>query len=171
MDVKSIEILKQINENKKEHFFTKTDNRGNTICVVNKTADSANEEELQYIMDVCRIPSSYVNFLSIYNGAKLFDYDGIDGLQLLSSKEILPYTQYAKNTFGEEWDDKIIIFAKMIGEDNYLGFKMPDNDSDNYVILDCYFEECPEDWRIIETSFDDFLSKYLLSNGKKYWIE
>ncbi|MCM1327415.1 MAG: SMI1/KNR4 family protein [Bacteroidales bacterium] len=168
--MKSIEILNKINKNKKEHIFTKTDNMGNTISVVNKVAESANEEELQYVTNVCQIPSSYVKFLSIYNGARLFDYDGIDGLQLLSSKAILHYTQYAKNTFEEEWDDEIIIFAKIIGEDNYLGFKTLDKDNENYVVLDCCFEVCPKEWRIIETSFDEFLSKYLLSNGDKFWV-
>jgi len=168
--MKSIEILNKINENKRENILTKTDSMGNIISVVNKMAESANEEELRYITTVYQIPSSYIKFLSIYNGAKLFDYDEIDGLQLLSGKEILQYTQYAKNTFEEEWEDKIIIFAKIIGEDNYLGFKILDKDNENYVILDCYFEEAPEDWSIIEGSFDEFLSKYLLSNGKKFWI-
>lgn len=165
----SIEILNKMNENKKEYIFTKADSIGNIIIVTNTMAESASEEEIQNIISKCRVPDSYVEFLSVCNGAKLFDYEGIDGLQLLSTREVLKYTQYAQNTFEEEWDEKIIIFAKIIGEDNYLGFKMMEDNQ--YIILDCYFEERPADWRIIEGSFDDFLSKYLLSNGSKFWIE
>ena len=165
----SIEILIKINDNKKEHIFTKTDSMGNIITVTNTMAGSASEEEMQYIISKCRVPDSYMEFLSVCNGAKLFDYEGIDGLQLLSTREVLKYTKYAQNTFEEEWDEKIIIFAKVIGEDNYLGFKMMDDNQ--YIILDGYFEESPADWKIIEGSFDDFLSKYLLSNGSKFWIE
>jgi len=167
----SIEMLAKMNENKKEHMFSKTDSNGNSITVVNKTEEAASEEEIQQVLNLCQIPDSYVEFLAVCNGAKLFDYEGIDGLQLLGTKEVLKYTQYAKNTFEEEWDESIIIFAKIIGEDNYLGFKMRDSNRNQYVILDCYFEECPEDWSIIDGSFDDFLTKYLLTNGSKFWIE
>ncbi len=168
--MKAIEILIKMNENKKEHIFSKTDSIGNTITVVNKTEKSASKVEIEQMMSEYPVPECYVEFLVAYNGAKLFDYEGIDGLQLLGTKEVVKYTQYAKNTYEEEWDESIIIFAKIIGEDNYLGFKMGYNDNSQYVILDCYFEECPEDWRIIESSFDDFLSKYLCSNGNKFWI-
>ena len=167
----SIEILAKMNENKKEHIFSKTDSIGNIITVVNKTEEAASKAEIQQLINLGQIPDSYVEFLTVYNGAKLFDYEGIDGLQLLGTKEILQYTQYAKNTFEEEWDESIIIFAKIIGEDNYLGFKMRDSDRNKYVILDCYFEECPKEWRVIDISFDDFLSKYLLINGCKFWVK
>lgn len=160
-----------MNENEKEHIFTKKDSIGNMITVVNKTEKAAREEEIEELINGCWIPDCYMEFLAICNGAKLFDYEGIDGLQLLSTREILEYTQYAKNTFEEEWDERITIFAKVIGEDNYLGFKKLGNEIGQYVIMDCYFEECPEEWNIIEGSFDDFLSKYLLSNGNKFWIE
>lgn len=150
--MKSMEILNEMKEDK-------------------KVAGPAGEEELQYLTNACRIPGSYVEFLSVYNGAKLFEQDGIAGLQLLSGREVLHYTQYAQNTFEEEWDDKIIIFAKMIGEDNYLGFKILNEDNGDYVVLDCYFEESPKEWRVIADSFDEFLSEYLLSNGKKFWID
>lgn len=167
----SIEILNKMNENEKEHMFTKTDSIGNIITVTNAMEESASEEEIKYMISKCGVTDSYIQFLSVSNGAKLFDYEGIDGLQLLSTREVIKYTQYAKNTFEEEWDESIVIFAKIIGEDNYLGFKIKDNDRNQYVILDCYFEECPEEWRVIEGSFDEFLSKYLLSNGSKFWIE
>jgi len=39
-----------------------------------------------------------------------------------------------------------------------------------YSIIDCYFEEIPENWKVITTSFDEFLVKFLLEQGKKYWL-
>ena len=167
----SIEILNKMNENKRAHIFTKVDSNGNVITVTNTMAEPASEGEIQYMISNSWVPDSYKEFLSICNGARLFEYEGIDGLQLLSVREVLKYTQYAKNTFEEEWDESIIIFAKIIGEDNYLGFQMRDNDRRQSVVLDCYFEERPEEWRIIASSFDEFFSKYLLTNGSKFWIE
>jgi hypothetical protein len=98
---------------------------------------------------------------------ELFNYDNLDGLKLLSLQEIEQYTKYCKNTFEEDWQDNIIIFAKIIGEDNYLGFKLNDN---NYEIIDCYFEEMPSDWESIGCQFDEFLKKYITEKGNKFWI-
>lgn len=165
----SLEILANMNENKNEHKFLKLDSYGNNITVINKTEKAATKDEIRYLQNMCQVPDCYVEFLTICNGARLFDYEGIDGLQLLGTREVLQYTKYVQNTFEEEWDERIIIFAKIIGEDNYLGFRVSENNQ--YVILDCYFEEGPDNWRIIEGSFDDFLSKYLLSGGNKFWIE
>ena len=69
--------------------------------------------------------------------------------------------------FEEDWLEDIIIFAKIIGEDNYLGFKKNEND---YDILDCYFEESPREWKIISNDLDAFLVEYLRKHGEKYWI-
>ena len=84
---------------------------------------------------------------------ELFNYDNLDGIKLLSLQEIEKYTNYCKNTFEEDWQDNIIIFAKIIGEDNYLGFRMKEN---YYEIIDCYFEESPSEWAVIAYEFDEF---------------
>ncbi len=114
-----------------------------------------------------RIPKQYIEFLSYSNGMELFNYDNIDGLKLLSFQEIEKYTLYAKNTYEEDWNDNIMIFAKLIGEDNYLGFRIEEN---QYEIIDCYFEDSPFEWKMISKDYDDFLTKYIKGFGDKYWI-
>ena len=77
-----MEILLSMNENKKEHIFTKTDSAGNIIAVTNRMEESASEEEIQHIISKGRVPE---------------------------------YTQYAKNTFEEEWDERISIKSSRKG--------------------------------------------------------
>ena len=113
------------------------------------------------------MPKEYMEFLSFSNGMELFNYDEIDGVKLLSLNEIENYTSYGKNTFEEDWQDNVLFFAKIIGEDNYLGFRMKEN---KYEVIDCYFEELPSEWNIVAESFDDFLEKYITNNGEKFWI-
>ena len=113
------------------------------------------------------IPKQYIEFLLYSNGMELYNYDNIDGLKLLSIQELETHTDYSINTFEDDWQDNILIFAKIIGEDNYLGFRI----NDQYCeIIDCYFEQMPSDWEVIDGTFDEFLTKYLISNGNKYWI-
>jgi hypothetical protein len=113
------------------------------------------------------IPTQYIELLKFSDGIELYNYENVDGLVLFGLNEMIHYTQYAKNTYDEEWQDNIVIFAKIIGEDNYLGFRIKDY---KYEILDCYFEEAPLEWRTISNDFDDFLVKYIHMNGEKFWI-
>lgn len=129
-------------------------------------------EHLECIRDVennigCEIPSDYVEFLLFSAGMELFNYDNIDGLELLGVQGIQKYTLYSKNTFEEDWINNIIIFGKIIGEDNYLGFKI---ELEGYSIIDCYFEQLPIEWTTIGDSFDDFILDYITSLGNKFWI-
>lgn len=162
----SIEIIKYMMNGKNSCELKKKDSEGNVVIVVNKINMPINiGESHNWLMNY--LPQQYIEFLYFSNGMELFNYDDVDGLELLSIQEIEKYTQYAKKTFDEYWLDNIIIFGKIIGEDNYLGFRVLDN---SYEILDCYFEDLPKDWKKIEGSFDSFLQKYLLSYGEKFWI-
>ena len=116
-----------------------------------------------------KLPDSYKEFLMSYNGARIFDYDGLDGFIILGIKDILKANKFAKATFEEDWLESIIIFAKYIGESNYLGFDGSKDESE-YAVIDCFFEELPEDWTQIAANFDDFLEKIVEQQGKKFWL-
>ena len=49
--MKSIEILARMNENKKEHTFSKADSVGNLITVVNTLEEAVGEEEIQQLIN------------------------------------------------------------------------------------------------------------------------
>lgn len=144
----------------------KNDSNGNCISVTVKKNQSLNSQKSKSAL-IDSIPDQYVEFLLFSDGMELFNYDNLDGLKLLSLQEIEQYTNYCKNTFEEDWQDNIIIFAKIIGEDNYLGFRLYDN---CYEVIDCYFEELPSDWEVIDGQFDDFLKNYITGKGNKFWI-
>jgi len=116
-----------------------------------------------------KLPHSYKEFLINYNGARIFDYDGLDGFIILGTKDIIKANRFAKATFDEDWIESIIIFAKYIGESNYLGFNASEDDSE-YTVIDCFFEELPEDWSEIAINFDGFLEKIVEQQGKKFWL-
>jgi len=114
------------------------------------------------------LPKEYKDFLVLYDGARLYDYDGLDGFQLLGCNEIVKANSFAKATFEEEWKDNLMIFAKYIGESNYLAF---DTSNENKNVIDCYFEELPVDWSIIAKNFNEFIALLIESDGNKYWLK
>lgn len=164
--MKSIEMLDTLLGERDSCKVEKKDSLGNYISVTIKKNEPINNYEYESpLLDM--MPKEYMEFLTFSNGMELFNYDEIDGVKLLSLREIENYTSYGKNTFEEDWQDNILFFAKIIGEDNYLGFRMKEN---KYEVIDCYFEELPSEWNIVAESFDDFLEKYITNNGEKFWI-
>lgn len=168
--MESIKKLQELMKMQLCQNTNKLDSEGNIISVKNQLNMPAESRELELIQNKLQlqIPDQYREFLINYNGAMLFNYDNIDGLNLLSIQDVLKYTLYAKNTFEEDWINNIIVFAKIIGEDNYLGFKVINDNT--YQIVDCYFEQLPKEWREINLSFDEFLVSFILKQGKKFWI-
>ena len=164
--MKSIKLLIKLFEGKKNCELKIKDSNGNEIITYNTKKDGIKISDKEYgLIDL--LPRQYVDLLCFSDGIELFNYDNIDGLKLLGLDEIEKYTNYSKNTYEEDWDDDIIIFAKIIGEDNYLGFRKKEY---GYDILDCYFEELPSDWEIISSDFDEFLVRFLSEEGNKFWI-
>lgn len=164
--MKSIEMLKTLLCGRDCCIVEKKDSVGNYITVAIKKNEPLDNSKFESpLLDI--IPKEYIEFLTFSNGMELFNYDDIDGVKLLSLREIEHYTSYGKNTFEEDWQDNIIIFAKIIGEDNYLGFRINEN---KYEVVDCYFEELPSDWSAVAEKLDDFLEKYIMKNGEKFWI-
>lgn len=163
--MKSIEIIKSFMGSSNYCEVIHNDSEGNKVQVSFKANDPISLSEIIGIAH--SLPNQYVDFLLFSNGMELYNYKNIDGLLLLSVKDIERFTQYARNTFEEDWEENIVIFAKIIGEDNYLGFKIDEN---GYEVLDCYFEELPFEWSSIAHSFDEFLVKYIEGDGRKFWI-
>jgi hypothetical protein len=154
-----------------DSILVKKDSLGNRIEVSFSVEPGASREEISDVekkLNV-RLPKTYCEFLSNYNGAKLFDYEGLDGFQILGTNDLVNVNNFARNTFEEDWDNDIVIFAKYTGESNYLGFKINDEVVE-YSVIDCYFEELPNEWKTIDTSFSSFISNLLDKNGTKYWL-
>jgi hypothetical protein len=165
----SIELLKKIFEDKLYIEDKKIDSDGNIISVIHKrnapliiTDDVKNSNLYNFL------PRQYFELMSYANGLELYNYDGIDGLCILGIDDVEKYTSYAKNTFEDDWDDNIFIIGKILGEDSYIGYRCS-REIDQ--ILDCYFEVSPEDWEIIDNGLDNFLTRFIVGKGKKFWIE
>ena len=149
--------------------ISKLGSDGGTINVSFKIKDGATVDQ---ILNIERniglsLPYSFKKFLRKFNGARIYDYDGIDGFLIYGTEDIEKINKFAKATFEEDWLDQLLVFAKYIGESNYLAFDT--SNSNNYVI-DCFFEELPIEWVSIEPDFDIFLSHLIDENGNKYWL-
>lgn len=150
----------------------KLDSEGNKIEFTFNVNEGATKKEIEIVERELgvKLPNSYQEFLLKYNGAKLFDFDGLDGFWILGTKDIIKANNFAKATFEEDWKSDIIIFTKYIGETNYLAFKIS-NHLKEYQIVDCYFQELPEEWKLIEENFNDFLNLLIEQSGSKYWLK
>ena len=164
--MQSIETIKTLLAGEKYRELTIKESDGNDIVVTIVVNSPICKDEFNaYSANI--LPEQYVELLTFANGMELFNYDNIDGIKLLGLDEVQSYTQYAKNIYEDNWQESIIIFGKIIGEENYLGFRVKDG---GYEILDCYFDEIPENWKVISNDFDAFLHKYIILNGEKYWL-
>ena len=166
----SIELLSEIMGDKNIIHFQKMESEGNLIEVELSVNTACTETSLQKAESelTIKLPNEYRSFLRVYDGSRLFDYDKLDGIQLLGTDELYKFNLYVRKTFEEIWDDNVLIFAKYIGEDNYLGFNL--NHIGSYNIIDCFFEEMPNSWKVIANSFDEFLMKFIQEQGRKYWL-
>lgn len=162
--------LEKIMQGSKSIKLYKKDSEDNQIEVINSIEEPGTLEDILKIETYLqkKLPADYKEFLLQYNGARLFDYEQLDGMKLLGTADMCKVNDYAKATFEEDWDSNILIFAKYIGEDNYLGFYM---DKGKNIIIDCFFEELPEDWEVISENFDEFLFKFIELQGHKFWLD
>jgi len=160
-------LIKKLNNWK----LKKRDSEGNSIEVEFMVNPPATISEIKHIEKELgiKLPTSYVEFLQKFNGARMYDYDGLDGFELLGTNDLVDINSFLASDYNEDWVDSILIFAKCIGEGNYLGFDSSVGKSE-YCILDCFHEEIPINWEIISESFDQFLEKLIENEGKKYWL-
>lgn len=115
-----------------------------------------------------KIPSDYSDLLAQHNGFTLYKYEDLGGLQFLGSDKIKAETQLQKETYEDEWDDRIIVICNVIADGDFIGLKIYENGG--YELLDCYHDEEPQKWKVITDSLDDFLIKLIDSKGERYWL-
>ncbi len=139
-----------------------------TNLIINNPASSVEIENVNsYFKN--RLPQDYLSFLLYTNGCTLFEYKDLGGFEFLNSANLISENEFIKNQFDENvWDENIIMFCSCIGDGDYIGFKILDND--RYVIIDCFRECSPSEWETIGNSLDDFIEKILDSNGEKFWL-
>jgi hypothetical protein len=114
------------------------------------------------------LPDAYVDFLKYANGCTVFNVKDLDGFHFLGTADIGQENKALKGSYEEYWDDSITIFCTILGEGNYIGFRM--SESKTYEILDCFHEYVPAQWEIISGSFDAFLEKLIDLKGEKFWL-
>lgn len=165
-----LEKLNEIVANRESFQIEKKDSEGQIISVTFRMNPAASFDQVDYLEQLIKksLPVEYKEFLTTFNGARLYDYEGIDGFQFLSCEEIIKANNFAIATFEEDWCDDLLIFAKYIGESNYLAC---DTSSNDQAVIDCYFEEMPNDWSIIAKNFNEFLQLLIESEGSKYWLK
>jgi len=128
----------------------------------------ASEFDLKKIDLPKALPEVYFEFLRYSDGCTLFNCEDLDSFQFFGSHELGKENKEMEKSYEEDWDDSVIIFSTILGEGNYIGFKMLDESK--YQILDCFHEYVPEQWEVIDNSFDEFLEKLIDMKGKKYWL-
>ena len=116
-----------------------------------------------------RLPVEYVNFLLDYNGLELYKYEDIGGFLFFQTDNLVEENNLIKEDYeAEDWDNSIVLFCRVLGEGNFIGFRLKDNDK--YEVIDCFHESLPSEWEVIETSFNIFMDKLLKNEGEKYWL-
>lgn len=116
-----------------------------------------------------RLPNDYISFLRNYNGGFFFKVDDIGGLKFWSCDVTVKQNRFQKEQFGDQWDNDIILICECIGDGDYIGIKIVDDNS--YEMVDCFGEEVPSNWKAIKISFDSFLEKLLDEKGRKFWLD
>lgn len=116
-----------------------------------------------------KLPNDYKIFLQEFNGGILFKIDDYAGFKLLSTEELIKHNKFQGENFGKDWDSEILLFCECIGDAEYLGFKLNKNRFPNIVY--CIMDILPQEWEIIEDSFDCLISKLIEEKGRKYWLD
>ena len=138
-----------------------------SLFIMNKEAskDNITKSNLHFKK---QLPDEYNLFLQNYNGGILFKVDDYAGFKFLSAAELIKHNEFQKGNFVQDWDSNIILFCECIGDAEYLGFRISENDY-GYVVH-CILDTLPKEWEIIEDSFDNFINKLIGEKGKKYWL-
>ena len=116
-----------------------------------------------------KIPSDYIDLLEKHNGFTLFQYEDIGGFNFFGVDQLQIETDLQKETYEEEWDDRIIIIGNVIGDGDFIGLRILENGG--YEVLDGYHDEAPQNWNTITDSLDDFFLKLIESKGERYWLQ
>lgn len=138
-----------------------------SFFIVNKGASKEEIEKCDLHFSQ-KLPDEYNFFLQNYNGGVLFKIDDYAGFKFLSIEELIKHNESQRRNFGQDWDSEIVLFCECIGDAEYLGFKVSKN---GYVVVYCIMDMLPQEWEIIEGSFDDLIGKLIEEKGRKYWLD
>jgi len=114
-----------------------------------------------------QIPDDYSFFLKQHNGGVLYNFDDFLGFELLSTDRIIEANKFPREELADYWNDVILFCEKWGGDSEYLGFKI--NQYPNYQIVDCCLDDSPNDWIILNDSFDTLIETLIKEKGREYW--
>lgn len=116
-----------------------------------------------------KIPKDYLEFLSYFNGGTLFKIEDFAGYKLLNTEELISENLFQKSTYENDWDEKVILFCLIIGDNEYLGFR--EKAIGKYEIIHCIMDYMPNEWIYIASSLEELILDLIEKRGKKYWLE
>jgi len=114
-----------------------------------------------------KLPGDYLEFLQHYDGMILYKVEDIAGFHFFGLKELYKQNKFQKENFGTDWDDRVILFCEIFGDNEYLGFRF---DGHKYGIVYCIMEQLPQEWEQIEGTFEELLVNIIKEKGRKYWL-
>ena len=141
----------------------------NTLCIMNRVIPDNLRICVDYFKD--KLPNEYAYFLKYYDGGILFNYNELGGYELLSSESLIKEDRFQKDnsiSIGEKWDDDTILFCRIIGNAEFLGFRL--TGVLTYEIKHCVMDMPPDQWLTIGCSFDEFIEKLIQEKGREYWL-
>jgi len=114
------------------------------------------------------LPEQLIDFYKLSNGAVLFNLDNIDGYKILDTRSLAHENRLAASIYEESWNQRILLFAKIIGEGNWLGLTQTPS---GWKVVDCFHELDPSDWQVLPSDFGSFLDNLFLHMGDKFWLK
>jgi hypothetical protein len=141
----------------------------NLPVIFRKNPGAADEDIAAMIFDKKqRFPEDYIDFLRKFNGCTLFTYQDLGGFEFLGTAGILKENHLQRLTYEEDWDDNLTVFCNLIGDGDFLSFRVHEDHS--YSVVDCYHDDIPKNWKVIANSFDDFLNQLIDQKGRRFWL-
>jgi hypothetical protein len=114
------------------------------------------------------IPNEYIDFLNLFNGCTLFEFQDLGGFEFLGTDDIQNETEIQKRTYQEDWDNRLTVFCTLICDGDFISFR--NNGDGSYDILDCYHDDIPANWATITNSFEHFIERLIDEKGNRYWL-
>jgi len=114
------------------------------------------------------MPEEFHRLLRISDGFEIYNFQGVDGYKVFGTSELLGINKLVGDSYGDEWDDRFLVFAECIGDGTYLAVKRLPNGNE---VVDCFLEVDPSEWKIISPGVTEFFAQLIKSNGQKFWLK
>lgn len=114
------------------------------------------------------LPKEYLDFLEYTNGCTLYNYEDLGGYLFYGVDVLVEENLILEETYREYWQKNLVGIGSVLGSGDFLCLRMIDNNT--YQVLDGYHDINPEEWSIIDDSFDNFLSKLIEKRGETFWL-